>query len=210
MKILIGCEYSGTVRDAFIARGHDAWSCDLLPTEIAGPHLQCSVLDVLKDGWDMAIFHPPCTFLSNAGIAYFNIDKYGRKALRRIKQRQKSLEFFMKLYYSPIPKIAIENPVGFVNSHLKPTQIIQPYYFGDNDMKTTCLWLKGLQPLVHTKVSDLFTDTITHIAKPEPLHIETSGKKRYFTDMVPGGPSAGHLRSKSFPGIAKAMAEQWG
>lgn len=209
MKILIACEFSGIVRDAFIAKGHDAVSCDLLPTERPGPHIQGDVLEILDDGWDMMIAHPPCTYLTNCGVAWFNVEKWGQKAIDRAKKRIVALDFFMYFVDAPIEKICVENPVGWVNSHYrKPDQIIHPWHFGDPHMKRTCLWLKSLPTLQHDADATL----------PEPLHIHkrrTGGvnkagslKKGYFVDR--GSSRNSHIRSITFQGIANAMADQWG
>ena len=203
MKILIACEFSGTVREAFRAKGHDAWSCDLLPTEIPSLyHIQDDVLEHLDDGWDMMIAHPPCTYLSNAGIGWFNEEKYGEKARERKQLRLKAAEFVEALWDAPIERICIENPVGWLNLHFrKPSQTIQPYYFGDTESKRTCLWLKNL-PLLKS----------THITIPEIKGYFMSGKKEgkpiYFVDSIHGRNRAIE-RSRTFPGIAEAMAEQW-
>ena len=157
MKILIACEYSGRVREAFARLGHDAWSCDLLPTEIPGNHLQCDVLEVIdSQKWDMMIAHPPCTYLSYAGMASWN-------APGREEKRQEALEFFMKLVNALIPKICVENPVGWPNQkYRRPDQIIHPYYFGERQLKRTCLWLKGLPKIWFWERDDLFgAKTIT-------------------------------------------------
>ncbi len=136
MRVLVACEYSGRVRDAFIAKGHDAMSCDLLPTDSLGPHYQGDVFDIINDGWDLMIAHPPCTYLSYAATRHWN--KPGRAELR-----EEALKFFLDLYTSNIPKICIENPVGYVNTvWRKPDQIIHPYYFGDPVQKRTCLGLR--------------------------------------------------------------------
>ena len=204
MRVLIACEFSGIVRDAFIARGHDAMSCDLLPTEKPGPHYQGDVLDIINDGWDMMIAHPPCTFLSYAAIKYWN--RPGRA-----EKREGALQFFLTLYRAPILKIAIENPVGYPNSVFrKPDQIVKPYYYGEAEQKNICLWLKGLPHLYHAKEKDLFNDK-THIEKPSPTYIDKSGKPRYFTDAISGlSKDAQKNRSRFFQGIADAMASQWG
>lgn len=207
MKILIACEFSGIVRDAFIEKGHDAMSCDLLPSERAGPHYQGDVMDIIDDGWDMMIAHPPCTYLTTAGNRSFvnNPDRY-------IK-RSESIEFVKKLYNSNIPKVAIENPQGYLNTMWKrPSQCIHPYMFGDNVMKRTCLWLKGLPKLYHT-VNNVFHHSEI---PPEPLYIrtkgKTKGKKVHFCEMASGkdGKPRWQVRATTFNGIAKAMAEQWG
>lgn len=200
MKVLIACEYSGIVRDAFTAKGHDAWSCDILPTESKGNHIQDDIMKHLDKGWDLMIAHPPCTYLSNAGIRWFNIEKYGDKARERIKNRLLAMEFVKDLYHANIPKVCIENPVGYLNHNWKkPDQIIQPYYFGDEQSKRTCFWYKNLQPLKHTK-----------LVKPKIYGYYKNGKKIgkpiYFHEWHKDA----KIRSKFWPGVAKAMADQWG
>ena len=139
MRVLIACEYSGTVRDAFIARGHDAMSCDLLPTDVPGPHYQGDVFDIINDGWDLMIAHPPCTFLSVSGMHWTT------RGLRDPQLTEDALTFVQALMDAPIPRIAIENPVSVISSRIrKPNQIIQPWWFGDDASKKTCLWLKNL------------------------------------------------------------------
>jgi hypothetical protein len=202
MRVLIACEFSGIVREAFRDKGHDAWSCDLLPTEIPGQHIQGDVLNILNDGWDLMIAHPPCTYLSYAAIAYWN--RPGR-----CKQRLEALEFFRQLWEAPIEKICIENPRGCASPTIaKYTQIIQPYFFGDYAKKTTCLWLKNLPPLQHS-AGDMFTDP-THTEEPQPLMTTKRGKKIYFCDSFPPSENRAKERSRTFTGIANAMAEQWG
>jgi len=203
-RILIACEFSGTVRDAFTKRGFDAWSCDLLPSETPGNHIQGDVLSVLNEGWDLVIGHPPCTYLSYAATKYWNDE--GRE-----EKRRDAFDFFMKIYNAPCEMVAVENPVGLPNTIFrKPDQIIEPYFFGDNHRKKTCLWLRGLPKLIHVKQSDLFY-VKTHIDPPNPIYIDKkTGKKRYFNDAISGSRNGGHLRSKTFQGIADAMAEQWG
>lgn len=183
MKILVGCEYSGIVRDAFIARGHDAMSCDILPTERPGPHYQGDVRDVLDYPWDMAIFHPPCTDLSVSGARHF--------AAKRMDGRQQaSASFFMRMARCGIPKIAIENPVCIMSSlWRRPDQIIQPWMFGHGETKATCLWLVNLPPLRATNV--------------------VAGREARIHKMPPSA-ERGKLRSETYLGIAEAMAEQWG
>jgi hypothetical protein len=215
-RVLVACEFSGRVRDAFVRLGAFAMSCDLLPSETEGNHYQGDIRDVLSDGWDLMIAHPPCTFLSHAGIGWFNEEKYGNKAKERKIKREDAFQFFMILYNAPIMRICIENPVGWVNSHFrKPDQVIQPYFFGDNHKKGTCLWLKNLRPLMHVKEEDMFYKK-THLPEPEPLTVQFRKpskyykggeiKKRYFTDAATRSP---HERSRTFQGIANAMAEQW-
>lgn len=204
MKVLVACEFSGIVRDAFAARGHDAWSCDLLPTERPGNHIQGDVLEVINDGWDLMIGHPPCTYISYAGTAHWN--KPGRLQLRL-----KGLEFFGKLWEAPIEKICLENPKSCASPTIaKYTQEIQPYYFGDSEIKTTWLWLKNLPPLQHYEQDGLFGLVFaTHVPRPEPISIDNTArlKKRYFTDSKVRDP---YQRAKTFQGVANAMAEQWG
>lgn len=182
MKVLIGCEFSGIVRDAFLKRGHDAWSCDLLPTESPGPHIQEDILKVIEcKSWDLAIFHPPCTHLAVSGAAWF---KY------KVKEQSESLEFVRKLLDCSIPKYALENPVSVISTKIrKPDQIIQPWMFGHGETKATCLWLKNLPKLVPTNIVP---------GREQRLH------------RLPPSPDRWKLRSRTFQGIANAMAEQWG
>jgi site-specific DNA-cytosine methylase len=181
MKILVACEFSGVVREAFASQGHFAMSCDLLPTEIPGEHYVGDVEDVLGDGWDMMIAHPPCTHLAVSGARWF-----------RYKEREQAeaLDFVRLLLEAPIEKIALENPVSVISTRVrKPDQIIQPWQFGHGETKATCLWLKGLPKLVPTKI--------------------VAGREARVHRMPPG-PDRWKKRSRTFPGIAKAMAEQWG
>lgn len=182
MKVLIACEYSGIVREAFIARGHDAWSCDLLDTEILGNHIKGDVLEILDDGWDLMIAHPPCTYLSNA--------RRNLKVNYPEPETTQAVEFFQTLLECVIPKVCCENPVGILPKRYKrETQTIQPYEFGDPFRKKTNLWLKNLPPLMKGPMI-------------WPVRNWHSGSK--------GGIASGSkLRSKFWPGIAKAMAEQW-
>lgn len=214
-KVLVACEYSGTTRDAFASLGFDAWSCDLLESETPGQHYKGSVFDIINEGWDLLIGHPPCTFLSSAGLHFCNIEIHGQKAIERIKQRNKAIEFFLDLYSSNIKHICLENPVGHISSSiLKPTQIIHSYYFGEREMKRTALWLKNLPALEYKLIDDLF-GAATASLKPEPLQVSIRKKdgkikNRYFTDvMINGKFKTGHEKSKSFKSIAYAMAEQW-
>ena len=192
MKLLVACEYSGTVRDAFTARGYDATSCDILPSDTPGKHYQGDVFDILDDGWDMMIAHPPCTYLSSAGNRHYHKPE-------RVVARYEALSFVLDLYNCDIPMIAIENPVGFLNTAWrKPDQIIEPYYFGERTKKRTCLWLKELPPLWCTGITE----------KPKPIRTDYRGHNVYATEAVTC--NRRHNRSLFFKGIAAAMADQWG
>jgi len=185
MKVLVACESSGTVRDAFIGGGHDAMSCDLLPTDVPGPHYQGSLFDVIDYPWDLAIFHPPCTHLSVSGSRHF-------EAKRMDGRQQAAVSFFMKIVRQSahIPMTAIENPVCIMSSlYRNPDQIIQPWQFGHGETKATCLWLKGLLPLRPTNIVE---------GREPRIH------------RMPPGPDRWKERSKTFQGIAEAMASQWG
>ena len=198
-RVLVACEFSGIVRDAFSRLGAFAMSCDLLPTESEGRHYQGDVRDILSDGWDIMIAHPPCTYLSYVGTRHWN--KPGRA-----EKREEALEFFKLLYNAPIDKICVENPLGYASKAFKRyDQIVQPYYFGDAAQKRTCLWLKNLPPLKHTKMDTLF-EKQSAIKKPEAIYtLKTNGKKIHWTEAMHGGKT----RSKFWIGIANAMAEQW-
>lgn len=203
MKILIACEYSGTVRDAFLAKGHDAMSCDLLPTESPGPHYQGDVFDIINDGWDMILAFPPCTYLSNAGAARL-YPKKGELNKDRYEKGLKGKEFFMTFYNHKCPKIAIENPVPTrVFKMPDYSQVLQPHDFGHPFKKKTCLWLKGLPPLMAT---DLIMDN-------NLISWVSGGSKNHFGQPRKNKGTAirsAKERAKFWPGIAKAMAEQWG
>lgn len=183
MRVLVACEFSGIVRDAFIARGHDAVSCDLLPTERPGPHIIGDVRDIHEsEKWDMLIAFPPCTDLAVSGARWFP----GKRADGR---QQRSIEFFLWFTAHPAQKIAIENPVGIMSSiYRKPDQIIQPWQFGHGETKATCLWLKGLPPLKPTNLVE---------GREARIH------------KLPPSPDRGKLRSVTYHGIADAMAGQW-
>lgn len=199
MRVLVGCEFSGVVRDAFAARGHDAWSCDLLATEALGNHYQGDIFDIIDAGWDIGIFHPPCTYLCLSGLHWNN-----RVAGRRAKTAE-AIEFVRKLLDCGIPKIALENPVGCISTHVrKPDQIIQPWQFGEPYSKKTCLWLKGLPPLQHTNV--LLPEALQENGKSPKWRNQTG------TGQNKLGPSVDRwkLRSVTYQGIADAMAAQWG
>lgn len=188
LKVLVACEYSGTVRDAFIAAGHDAMSCDLLPTDTPGPHYQGDVRDVLNDEWDLMIAHPPCTFMCNSGVRWFHSD------YSRFQKLNEATSFFMDLWEAPIPKIAIENPIMHKYAkerinYMKQNQIIHPWQFGHGETKATCLWLKGLPVLKATNIVD---------GRENRIH------------RMPPSPDRWKERSKTFAGIASAMAQQWG
>jgi len=202
MNILIACEYSGTVRDAFIAKGHNAVSCDLLPTDKSGPHYQGSVFDILYSRkWDMMIAHPPCTYLTVTGNKWMKPEFKDRFPTRQ-QDRLDAIDFFMKLANAPIEKIAIENPVGIMSTAWrKADQYIHPYHFGDPHSKRTGLWLKGLPKLVHTKIVEPLMYTYKDGRKDPIWHVESMS-------MPPL--ERMKYRSKTFQGIADAMAEQWG
>ena len=184
MRVLVACEYSGAVRRAFRARGHDAWSCDLLPSEDDSPHhIQGDVVKWLDVGWDLAICHPPCTDLSVSGARHF--------AAKIADGRQgRALDFVRLLMAAPIPRIAIENPISVISSKIrKPDQIIQPWHFGHGETKATCLWLKGLPKLVPTNIVD---------GREARVH------------RMPPSPDRWKERSRTYAGIAAAFADQWG
>lgn len=193
LKVLVACEYSGRVRDAFAKLGHFAMSCDLLPSDAPGLHYQGDVTDILDQGWDIMIAHPPCTHLAVSGAKHF-------AAKRESGVQQEALEFVRLLLNAPIPKIALENPVSIISSEIrKPDQIVQPYMFGHEATKTTCLWLKGLPHLTPTDMVD----------KGE-RHVTKSGKSLPKWYNLPPGPDRWKIRSATFQGIADAMAAQWG
>lgn len=183
MRVLVACEFSGRVRDAFITSGHDAMSCDLLPTDQPGPHYQGDVFDVIDAGWDLMIAHQPCTHLAVSGARHF--------ADKRMDGRQQSaIAFFMRLAKADVPRIAIENPVSIMSSfYRKPDQIIQPWQFGHGETKATCLWLKNLPPLKPTEIVD---------GRENRVH------------RLPPSADRWRLRSVTYAGIAAAMAAQWG
>ena len=196
MRVLIACEYSGTVRDAFRARGHDAVSCDLLPSDAPGPHYQGPVQDIMGDGWDLMIAHPPCTYLSVSGMHWTT------RGLRDPQLTEDALAFVRMLMDAPVPRIAIENPVSVISSRIrKPDQIIAPSQFGHDASKKTCLWLKGL-PLLRP----------TEIVEPRIVN----GRKRWGNqtdsgqNKLPPSKDRWKIRSATYAGIAQAMADQWG
>lgn len=183
MRVLIACEYSGRVRDAFRVRGHYAMSCDLLPTESPGKHFQGDVTGVLRDGWDLMICHPPCTDLAVSGARHF-------AAKRADGRQQRALDFVRLLLDAPIDRICLENPVSIISTAIrKPEQIIHPWQFGHGETKATCLWLKNLPPLTPTDIVE---------GREARVH------------RMPPSPDRWKERSRTYPGIAAAMAEQWG
>lgn len=206
MRVLVACEYSGRVRDAFRKKGHNAMSCDIVPTDVPGPHYQGDVLDIINDGFDLIIAFPPCTHLAVSGAKHFH-------KKREDGRQREAIEFFMAMMNADCPRIAVENPVGiisgkYVTKHfpdlvekhglpIKSTQTVQPYYFGDEVQKTTCLWLKGLPELKPTNM----------VGKGD-FWVSPDGKKRmskWFSDN-----KCAKIRSTTFPGLAQAMADQWG
>lgn len=189
MRVLVACEFSGVVREAFAKLGHDAWSCDLLPTEQPGQHIQGDVLPVLSQGWDLLIAHPPCTHLAVSGARYF---------AEKQQEQAEAINFFMQFIWAPIPRICVENPVSIMSTeHERPTQIIQPWMFGHHETKTTCLWLKNLPKLVPTNI----------ISDPAQRrdNLTPSGQNK-----LGPSPNRAKLRSVTYTGIAEAMALQWG
>lgn len=185
MKVLVVCEFSGIVREAFAAKGHDAWSCDLLPSEIPGQHIQGDLLDRkgrwIHGEWDLILAFPPCTHLAVSGARWFES--------KQVEQR-KAIYFFKAMIDAPAPKVAVENPIGIMSTlYRKPDQIIQPWQFGHGETKATCLWLKNLPPLKPTKIVE---------GRKPRVHHESPGPERWKN------------RSRTLPGIAQAMAEQWG
>jgi hypothetical protein len=206
MRVLVACEFSQVVTQAFRNKGHEAFSCDILPTE-GNPdwHIQGDVLDILNDGWDMMIAHPPCTYISYAGTRWWNEPG-------RCEKRIQALDFFRKLWEAPIEKICLENPMGCASPTIaKFSQIIQPYYFGDTESKRTCLWLKNLRLLKHTNGDTLFEKN-TH-TKPKIYGFYKKGKNKgtpiYGNNYLKCSEDRGHIRSKFWPGIANAMANTW-
>ena len=181
MRVLVACEFSGIVRDAFAAKGHESWSCDLEPSETPGNHFIGDVLGILKDGFDLLIAHPPCTYLASSGARWFK---------KRHQEQHEALRFVELLLQADIHKIALENPVGIISSHVrKPDQIIHPWQFGHGETKATCLWLKNLPPLIPAEI--------------------VSGREHRIHKMPPSK-DRGRERSRTYLGIAKAMADQWG
>ena len=183
MRVLIACEFSGIVREAFATRGHEAWSCDLLPTEKPGNHFQCDVRNLEKMDWDLMIAHPPCTHLAVSGARWF-------KEKIADGRQQQAINFFMRLINFDIPKICVENPVSIMSTvYLPPDQIIQPFHFGHGETKSTCLWLENLPKLQPTNIVE---------GREDRIH------------RMPPGSNRGKDRSRTYQGIANAMADQWG
>ena len=181
MKVLVACEFSGVVRDAFTRAGHDATSCDLLETESVGKHHRGDVREILEAGWDLMIAHPPCTYLAASGARWWKDRKH---------EQEDAISFVRTLLEAPIPRIALENPIGILSTRIRPPdQIIQPWMFGHPESKATCLWLKRLPPLM---------DTLVDEKREARVHRESPGKDRW------------KRRSRTLPGIASAMAMQWG
>ncbi len=181
MRVLVACEFSGIVRDAFAKRGHDAWSCDLLPTEKPGNHIQGDILKHLADGWDLMIAHPPCTHLAASGARWWGA---------KVHEQEEGVKFFMSIVSAPVKKLAIENPIGKISTvWRKPDQIIQPWQFGHGETKATCLWLDGLPKLKPSKIVE---------GREARIH------------KMPPSVNRWKERSRTYQGIADAMAEQWG
>ena len=196
MKVLIACEYSGVVRDQFIKLGHDAMSCDLLPTDKPGPHYQGDVTDILNDGWDLLIGHPPCTYLSNSGVCHLHTD------IDRYELMLEGSNFFKLLWESSIPRIAIENPImhKYAKEEIgcgQQSQLVHPWMFGHPEQKATCLWLKGL-PLLKE------TNNVKEYMVSLPI------RERQRLHYLGPSPDRWKLRSTTFKGLAEAMANQWG
>ena len=215
MRVLVACEESQAVCIAFRERGHEAYSCDILPCSGGHPewHYQQDIFEVIGKEWDMMIAFPPCTHLALSGSMHFE--------KKRIDGRQQQgINFFLSIANAPIEKIAIENPMGIMGKIYRPfDQVIQPYFFGDQSRKTTCLWLKNLPKLFHAMNTDLFNDKITHVDQGESFYWidKKTGKQKkqpmwYYKAWTESKTKEdrARLRSKTFPGIAKAMAEQWG
>jgi hypothetical protein len=203
MKVLVACEFSGTVRDAFLLKGHDAVSCDLIPSERPGPHIQGDVLDHLAEGWDIMIAHPPCQHLASSGARWF-------AEKREDGRQQQAIEFFLRIADAKIEKKCIENPVGIMSNFFrKPDQIIQPYQFGHAETKKTCLWLDGLPALLPSEI----VEPDFHRKKDGSYYQDSGGKRYSRIHFVSGRMPAEErrkIRSRTYPGIAAAMADQWG
>ena len=209
-RILIACEESDEVRGRFEALGFDAWSCDLQENRNPNAkHYQGNVFDIINDGWDAMIAFPPCTHLAVSGARHF-------EQKRKDGRQQEGIVFFMEMINAPIEHIAVENPMGIMSTiYKKPSQIIQPYFFGDEAQKTTCLWLKNLPLLYHNKTPNLFDTDITHVGKGDMIEfiskkgVKKSQPKWYADALSLSADERSKVRSKTFPGIANAMATQW-
>jgi hypothetical protein len=202
MRVLVACEESGTVRQAFEDMGHDAWSCDMKPSRYGGKHIRGNVMNVILDGWDLMIAHPPCTYLSKVQAIHYDRIKWPIKTRLREGKRDKAILFFQQIQTSPIERICIENPIPmrYVTDRVgEYNQIINPWMFGDPFSKATCLWLKNLPELQPTKIVD----------KGEMIRTTNGTNAKWYHYLSPGQDRA-TIRSKTFPGIARAMAEQWG
>lgn len=201
-RVLVACEFSGRVRDAFLATGHDAWSCDILPTDVPGPHIEGKVEDILDDGWDLMVAHPPCTYLCNSGSQHLYLPN-GKRNPERWEALQQAAMFFSLLLHAPIPHICIENPI--LHRHAKerivgytdPTQTIQPYQYGHPHTKRTCLWLRNLPPLLPTKILE------------RPASGRWDNQTPCGADKTSPGPDRWKIRSTTYAGIAQAMGQQW-
>jgi hypothetical protein len=215
VKVLVACEYSGRVRDAFLARGHHAVSCDLLPTDSPGPHYQGDVFDIITDGWDLLIAHPPCTYLTCSAEWAYGDGPYHQKIKSdtlvgeaRRAAREDAITFVKKLYDAPIKKIAIENPVGVLSRRFRePSQFIQPYEYGDNASKKTCLWLKNLTPLTPTGFA------VPRLAKTKDgrgYALRWDNQTDSGQNRESPGEDRWKVRSTTWQGWAGAMADQWG
>jgi len=196
MRVLVACEYSGTVRDAFKAKGHYAMSCDILPTDVPGEHYQGDVFDILNDGWDLMVAHPPCTYLTNSGVSWLHKDP------SRWEKLDEGAAFFKALLEAPIERVAVENPIMHKYAKeriggVKQSQVVQPWMFGHMEQKATCLWLKGL-PLL----------TETNNVKQAMLELPDNQRQRLH--YLPPSADRWKIRSKTYEGLAHAMAEQWG
>lgn len=213
IRVLVGCEYSGVVRNAFLDRGHDAWSCDLLDTEQPGPHITGDVLEILHEGWDLAIFHPSCTFLTISAEWAYGPGPYHQRVKpetlvgeARVQARKEAIEFVKKLWAAPIDKIAIENPIGVLTRELGKPQIIQPHQFGHDASKATCLWLKNLPQLIPTdRVAPRLVQDKNGKLRERWANQTDSGQNKLT-------PSADRWkdRARTYSGIARSMAAQWG
>lgn len=206
MKVLVACEVSGTVRDAFRRGGHDAWSCDIQEND-SPFHICCDVTALLRKRWDLIIGHPPCTYLSTVGNKWFKTQP------ERYQKRQDAFDFFLKLWNCKCPRVCLENPQGFLNTNFRPPdQTVNPFDFGESFRKRTCLWLRGLPPLqaTHFPSENLFDIPICEI--PKPIHFDKNGRGKHWCEMIVRMPpkERANARSKTFAGIAQAMADQWG